>query len=250
MHNVAKSWSVQFDCFITKPLLKYFLKEFTKNLSSNFDITEVEQNKGEDTIVTSIRPTSSLTHDELILLSRENSTAEDYAAAKALEGVPDFIKKDLAMSNEVKDMRSLCAIINLANMYHIETLFERTTSPEEFDELANLVLPELLNETSRHTSSAGIEAYRRRGNHLENLRQAGTAKFFYRQEDNTGDLWFPYNGLLGRDFGTDAVLVGGRLSSVNTKAKKITVQEVCIYVLYLYFLMQFLIPHSFHNKGI
>ena len=133
MHNVAKSWSEQFDCFITKPLLKYFLKEFTKNLSSNFDITEVEQNEGEDTIVTSIRPTSSLTHDEIILLSRENATADDYAAAKALEGVPDFIKKDLAMSNEVKDMRSLCAIINLANMYHIETLFERATSPQEFD---------------------------------------------------------------------------------------------------------------------
>ena len=245
MQIIAKSWSEQFDCFITKSLLKYFLQEFT-NLPSNFAITEVEQDQ-QDAIVTSIRPTSSLTHDELILLSRENATAVDYAAAKALEGVPDFIKKDLAMSNEVKDMRSLCAIINLANMYHIECLFERTKCPEEFDETANLVLPELLNETSMHTSSAGIEAYRRRGNHLENLRQAGTAKYFYRQEDNTGDLWLPYNGLLD-DFGTNAALVGGQLSLLKSKNKKLSVQEVCICVLYLYFLIHFLIPHSFNNK--
>ena len=212
----------------------------------------MKQNEGEDTIVTSIRPALSLTHDEIILLSRENATDEDYAAAKALEEVPGFIKKGLTMSNEVKDMRSLCAIINLANMFHIECLFERTKCPEEFDETANLVLPELLNETLGHTSLQGIEAYRKRAKRLENLMQVGTAKYFYRQEDNTGDLWLPYNGLLD-DFGTNAALVGGQLhrdvSLLKSKNKKLSVQEVCICVLYLYFLIHFLIPHSFNNKG-
>ena len=83
---------------------------------------------------------------------------------------------------------------------------------------------------------------------LENLTQAGTAKFFYRQ-DNNGDLWLPYNGLI-TDFGKGAELIGGQLSSKGARGRRLSVQEVCVCVMYLYFLLHFLIPHAFIYKGI
>ena len=180
---------------------------------------------------------SSLTHEEVIELSHQSAittiSPEDEDAAKTLEDVPDCIRNDLAMTAEVKDMRSLCTIINLANMFHIDSLFINATNPNEFDELAKVVLPDILNQTRKHTKLAGIEAYKQRAAKIESLVQQGRQKFFFSNQDNDDDEEFsyPYNGLLvtyGRE-GSKAV--GGKMSSI----KKYTVQEVCI---------EFVLPHS------